>query len=236
MISSWNKLITSSVSVAFLGITSWATAYCYGWGQALFYGYPWWHVHQGPDQVARSLAYVCITSLALVIGYLFGYAVLRQVRESHLFQNIGCLRIFVLISVFFWPVALEFYLFIGYLPQQVLEAYLLFTVIASVLLHRIGNGFTLDWKKIAHKEQYSIVFTTLIFLYFTSLSFVIGYVRPHFRTTYDRIEFEKQPYYILANNDNVYILAHCTRNNRSFVFFNYHTLKGYKIDVVEKQF
>ncbi|RRD90189.1 hypothetical protein EII21_06025 [Conchiformibius steedae] len=233
MISSWNKLITSSISVAFLGITGWATAYCYGWGQALYYGYPWWHVHQGPDQVARSLAYVCVASLALVAGYILGYALLQQVRKSLLFQHIGCLRIFVLISVFFWPVALEFYLFIGNLPQQVLEYYLLFTLIASILLHRVGNRFTLDWKCLVANEQYSVVFTAVFFLYFTLLSFGIGYTRPHFRTTYDRIVFEKQSYYILASNHDVYILGRCMRDNHSFVFFNHNTLKGYKIDVVQ---
>ncbi|WP_157073966.1 hypothetical protein [Moraxella oblonga] len=42
-----NKFVASSVSMAYLAVLSWATAYAYGWGQAVYHGYPWWHVVQG---------------------------------------------------------------------------------------------------------------------------------------------------------------------------------------------
>lgn len=31
-----NKFISSSISMAFLGVTGWSVAYAYGWGQSYF--------------------------------------------------------------------------------------------------------------------------------------------------------------------------------------------------------
>lgn len=233
MIRSLNKIIQSSVSMAFLGITSWATAYCYGWGQALFYGYPWWHVSKGPDNVARSLFYVCITSIILAIGYGLGYVLLRVVKQSRWFENIGFLRIFILLSVLFFPIVIGFYLFAGYMPIKVLWVYLGVSLMFSAVFHRIGNRIRIDMSLIRHKEHYSPFFTVFIFLYFTVLAFSIGYTRPYFRTTYDKMVYENKPYYILASSSDVYIMGEKICNNHEFVFFNHTTLKGYKINVVE---
>ncbi|MDO5069231.1 MAG: hypothetical protein Q4D78_03395 [Neisseria zoodegmatis] len=233
MIRSLNKIINSSVSMAFVGITSWATAYCYGWGQALFHGYPWWHVSKGPDNVARSLAYVCITSLVLAVGYGIGYLLLRAVKKSSWFEHIGFLRIFVLLNVLFFPIAVECYLLRGYMPLKILLAYLGVSLLFSAVFHRIGNRFQMDMSLIRNEEQYSPFFTAFIFLYFTALAFCIGYTRPYFRTTYDKMVFENKPYYILASSSDVYIMGEKIRDNHEFVFFNHQTLKGYKIDVVE---
>ncbi|MDO5074030.1 Uncharacterised protein [Neisseria animaloris] len=230
---SWTKLIQSSVSVAFLGITSWATTYCYGWGEALYYGYPWWHVAKGPDSVARSMAYVCVTSFALIIGYGIGYLLLRGVKRSNLFQNIGCLRIFILLSVLFFPIVVEFYIFAGYISGKFIAFFLIVALILSAIFHKTGNTFSLDIMKIKNKEQHSFIFTVFIFLYFTILAFCIGYIRPYFRTTYDKIIFDNQQYYILACNGDMYVLGKKTKNNKTFIFFNHNTLKGYKVDVVE---
>lgn len=233
MIRSLNKIINSSVSMAFVGITSWATAYCYGWGQALFHGYPWWHVSKGPDNVARSLAYVCIMSLVLAVGYGIGYLLLRAVKKSSWFEHIGFLRVFVLLNVLFFPIAVECYLLLGYMPLKILLAYLGVSLLFSAVFHRIGNRFQMDMSLIRNEEQYSPFFTAFIFLYFTALAFCIGYTRPYFRTTYDKMVFENKPYYILASSSDVYIMGEKIRDNHEFVFFNYQTLKGYKIDVVE---
>lgn len=219
--------------MAFLGITGWATAYCYGWGQALFYGYPWWHVSKGPDDVARSLAYVCITSVVLAAGYGTGYLLLCAVKKRRWFSSIGFLRIFVLLSVLFFPVVVEAYLLIGHIPPKMVLAYLAAALLLSAVFHRIGNRFRMDMSLIRDEEHYSPFFTAFIFLYFTLLAFCIGYTRPYFRTTYDKILFEGRPYYILACSSDVYIMAENVRDNREFVFFNHNTLKGYKVGVVE---
>ncbi|UOO82837.1 hypothetical protein LVJ83_05090 [Uruburuella testudinis] len=229
---SWNKLVTSSVSMAFLAITSWATAYSYGWGQAAYYGYPWWHVEVGRSNIARSIAYVGVVSLTLLVSYILGYVLLCAVKKTQLFTNVGCLRIFVLISVFFAPVALGFYIFAGHLPLYLWSGYLLFGLAVSIIFHRKGNLFTLDFGRHKNKEQYSLAFLIFIFLYFSGLAYGIGWLRPYFRTTYDVVTFNQRSYYLLASNSDTYILAEKIKHNQKFVFFNYKTLMGYEINVV----
>ncbi len=56
MLKILNKLLSSSISMAFLVILGWSVAYSYGWGQSYFYGFPWWYVDVGTSNVARSLA------------------------------------------------------------------------------------------------------------------------------------------------------------------------------------
>ncbi|SUU53854.1 Uncharacterised protein [Actinobacillus pleuropneumoniae] len=48
-----NKIVSSSLSMAFLGVLSWSAAYSYGWGQACFYGFPLWYVDVGAGNVAQ---------------------------------------------------------------------------------------------------------------------------------------------------------------------------------------
>ncbi|TYB22367.1 hypothetical protein FXB85_09465 [Aggregatibacter actinomycetemcomitans] len=47
MFKTLSKLISSSISMAFLVVLGWSTAYAYGWGQSYFYGFPWWYVDVG---------------------------------------------------------------------------------------------------------------------------------------------------------------------------------------------
>ncbi|MCT8715617.1 hypothetical protein KZ375_09780, partial [Glaesserella parasuis] len=71
-----NKFISSSISMAFWGVTGWSVAYAYGWGQSYFYGFPWWYVDVGISNVARSLGYVLWNTAILFLTYLIGLYIL----------------------------------------------------------------------------------------------------------------------------------------------------------------
>lgn len=228
-----NKIINSSFSLAFLTITSFSTAYCYGWGQAVFHGYPWWHVEIGNASMARSLAYVFATSIVLFICYFLGYLLLNKVFRLHYFSQLGWLRVIVLVSVFAIPVLLTFYLFVGIVPIYISMTYLFITGLSVLFFQKRWNDtkLDLDFSKMVAKGNFWF-FNLFIFLYFSLLAFHIGYLRADLRTTYDYMKLENRKYYILStNSDNGYIMAEQSRDNDSFIFFNRDTQQYYHIYV-----
>lgn len=226
-----NKVINSSFSLAFFTLTGFATAYCYGWGQALFHGYPWWHVEIGNASMARSLAYVLITSVVLFLCYTLGYSLINKVFQLHYFRRLGWLKVIVLVSVFAVPVILTFYLFAGIVPVSISLTYLFITFVSVFIFQNKLNDtkMDLDFRKMLVRENFWF-FNLFIFLYFCLLSLHIGYLRADLRTTYDYMEIENRKYYILStNSDNGYIMGEKPRGNDSFIFFNRDTHNYYHI-------
>ncbi|QLD32273.1 hypothetical protein [Mannheimia varigena] len=226
-----NKIINSSFSLAFFTLISFATAYCYGWGQALFHGYPWWHVEVGNASMARSLAYVLVVSVLLFFCYALGYALINKVFKLHYFQHLGWLRVIVLVSVFTIPVILTFYVFTGIVPISISITYVLVTALSVLFFQKKWNDtkLDLDVRKMILKGDLHI-FNLFIFLYFSLLALHIGYLRAGLRTTYDYIEIENQKYYILStNSDNGYIMGEKQKDNDNFIFFNRNDQSYYRI-------
>lgn len=235
--------------MAYLAVSSWATAYAYGWGQAVYHGYPWWHVVQGGSMIARSLAYVCATSLILVIGYLLGYFILKWSCRClghvlsycplfgkpsclHPTQNLGFLKIFILLTVFSAPIAFLLYFYVGILSCYRLFVYLLVLIALSLILNKTGKSltFSINLKELTSNEHYYQVFMGFIFVYLVVLAFVVGYLRSAFFMGHDIIKLDNRPYYILAaNGDDDLILGEHTKNNHEFVFYNRKTLNFYRI-------
>ncbi|WP_237052368.1 hypothetical protein [Mannheimia granulomatis] len=226
-----NKILNSSFSIAFLTVISFSTAYCYGWGQAIFHGYPWWHVEISNASMARSLTYVCAISGLLFFCYSLGYCLINKVFKLRYFRNLGWLRVIVLVSVFAVPVILSFYLFVGIIPIYISITYVLVTGVSVFFFQKRWNDtkLDLDFRKMVVKENFWF-FNLFIFLYFSLLALHIGYLRADLRNVYDYMEVENQKYYILStNSDNGYIMGKKSRDNKDFIFFNRDTHKYYHI-------
>lgn len=236
MLENLSKFINSSVSMASLLVTCWAMAYCYGWGQALYHGYPWWHVDKGTGSIARCLAYIIVASAVFILVYALGYWVLKKVRQSKWFKEVGALRIFILISVLAAPIWVALYGIMGTISAWSLWLYLLVVSVLSWLLHSKGNRLRFSWnfREILQKEQNYFLLMVSVFFYFSLLAFFLGYLRPHFRIEHDYIKLDGKPFYILAmNGDDTFIVAEKSSGNREFIFYNRKTMKYYKIFVTE---
>lgn len=237
MSSTIDKLINSSISIAFLTLTTFSTAYCYCWGQALFHGIPWWHVEIGNGIIARSLAWVFGSSLILLFSYLAGSYLLKKISKNRHLHHVGCLRILILVSVFSIPVMLTFYLFIGKIPFYLLVIYAVLLPLCMTLFHKKWNHTDLqpDFRKLFSGERI-VFFILFVFVYFSLLSLSIGYWRSELRQTYDYIEIEGKNYYILATNDEQsYIMGEFTRDNTEFLFFNRKNKDYYTVHVVKME-
>lgn len=230
-----NKFISSSISIAALTIAGISTAYCYGWGQSLFYGYPWWHVQIGNASMARSLTYVFSASVVLFLSYAMGYCIVNRVFKTHYFKYLGWLKVIVLVSVFSVPLFLTCYLFLGSIPLYFIVIYAFITLICITLFqHKWDNTvFQLDFRKMLQKRYFGI-FHLFLLIYFSLLSLLIGYLRADLRETYDYMFLEGKKYYILSTNrDNGYILAEKTKDNESFLMFNMDTQQYFRLYVVK---
>ncbi|MDO4433881.1 MAG: hypothetical protein Q4B82_04800 [Alysiella sp.] len=235
MSSTIDKFINSSLSIGFLTLTAFSTAYCYIWGQAWYHGLPWWHVDIGNGLIARTLAWVLGSSLILLLSYVLGYYLLKKIAKSNRFEHLGYLRVLILVSVFNAPVMLSFYLFIGKIPLYVSWVYLGLLLLCVILFHRKWNNtdLQLDFRKLLLGQGF-VLFVMFIFLYFSILSLCIGYWRSDLRQTYDYIEIQGKKYYILATNgEKGYIMGEAIRNNREFLFFNRENQQHYRIHMVK---
>ncbi|MDY2946379.1 MAG: hypothetical protein SOS93_00755 [Mannheimia varigena] len=181
-----NKFIQSSLSLAFFTVTGFSTAYCYGWGQAWFHGYPWWHVEVGNCGISRALAYVTGTSLLAFLHYSLIYRLLNHFFSRYELSHNISLRASVFVSVFTLPVLLVFYLATGQIPLDMAVGYLIFTGLFVWLFKKRFTEGTSEWdiRKLFHEEHFWF-FNFFIFLYFSMLALYVGYLRAEVRTVYD---------------------------------------------------
>lgn len=227
--------------MAYLGILSWATAYAYGWGQAVYHGYPWWHVVQGGSMIARSLAYVCAVSVVLVVGYLVGYWLFRGFKyllemlwRSQMTDYLGFVKIFILLTVASIPIMLLLYFYVGIWSFAYLIKYLLGVLLVSLVFHKLGkrDTFFVNFREFVSNEKYYQLFMGFIFVYVIVSAFSVGYLRSAFFVGYDKIKVEGNFYYILAiNGDEDFILGESIKDNHYFIFFNRKTLNHYTVHI-----
>ncbi|UXM97614.1 hypothetical protein [Aggregatibacter actinomycetemcomitans] len=223
MLKTLSKLISSSISMAFLVVLGWSVAYGYGWGQSYFYGFPWWYVDVGTGNVARSFGYVIWVSIILLATYLVGLFGLKKARPFMTDYCMNLLRTYILCNVFFIPVILGYILTVGKVNY-----------LFAIFYIGITFTFTLLFKNYIHKHIDTIsINTTLAFLYknkiyvmlatycyFVICAFIVGYSRPHFKTVFDSLEIEGKAYYVLAKYSDTFILAKSTRaTNDSFYLY-----------------
>ncbi|WGE89199.1 hypothetical protein [Actinobacillus arthritidis] len=205
-----NKIVSSSLSMAFLGVLSWSATYSYGWAQAYFYGFPLWYVDIGAGNVARSLGYVLYVTLILCSTYLIGLFLLIKAKP---FLSVSCVKLVragILCAIASLPILIISTLLTGKIHQNSIIAYCCVVVlfilifrhsitrhISNINIHTAINFFQ------SHKS-YVLMFT---YAYFVLFAFMVGYLRPHFKTRFDMIEVNNTMYYILAKYNKTFILS-----------------------------
>ncbi|WP_167509581.1 hypothetical protein [Actinobacillus vicugnae] len=207
-----NKIVSSSLSIsmAFLGVLSWSVAYSYGWATACFYGFSWWYVDIGADNVARSLGYVITVTLVLCLTYLIGLCLLVKIKP---YLSDGCVkfvRATVLCAVVFLPILIVSTLMTGEIFQLMVIVYVATVLFFSLLFSRPINRHISNINVYTainffqNHKNHVMIFT---YVYFVLFAFLVGYLRPHFKTRFDMIEVEQKMYYVLTKYHKTFILA-----------------------------
>ncbi|HFR6873975.1 TPA: hypothetical protein ACHXOQ_004538, partial [Shigella flexneri] len=79
----------------------------YGWGTSFYYGFPWWVVGAGLDDVARSLLYAIIVMGILFTGWGIGILFFLLIKKRSKIQDLSFFRLFFAITLLFFPVIFE---------------------------------------------------------------------------------------------------------------------------------
>ncbi|CAM3932796.1 hypothetical protein ACLS0F_11240 [Avibacterium endocarditidis] len=79
---SFAQLLNSSILLGFLVLVGWSVAYCYNWGLAWYYGYPWDIVEVGRSDIARSLFHVLGVSAFMLLAYVLGIKLLILLKAN----------------------------------------------------------------------------------------------------------------------------------------------------------
>lgn len=98
----------SSMLLAYLGGLGWGSAYFYGWGVSAYYGFPWWYVGVGPDNIARSLFHAISLMAIFIIAWGVGILLFFLVKQKARIHDLSFLRLFLAAVLFFIPIVIEF--------------------------------------------------------------------------------------------------------------------------------
>ncbi|SUI20535.1 putative inner membrane protein [Salmonella enterica subsp. salamae] len=85
----------SSMLLAYLGGLGWGSAYFYGWGVSAYYGFPWWYVGVGPDNIARSLFHAISLMAIFIIAWGVGILLFFVVKQKARINDLSFLRLFL---------------------------------------------------------------------------------------------------------------------------------------------
>ncbi|EJC0873512.1 hypothetical protein MX136_004610, partial [Salmonella enterica] len=98
----------SSMLLAYLGGLGWGSAYFYGWGVSAYYGFPWWYVGVGPDNIARSLFHAISLMAIFIVAWGAGIFLFFVVKRKTHINDLSFLRLFLAAILFFIPIVIEF--------------------------------------------------------------------------------------------------------------------------------
>lgn len=209
--------------MAFLIVLSWSAAYTYGWGQAYYYGFPWWYVDVGVDNVARSLSYVLYVTLWLFAAYLIGLLLLTKVKPFLSLSCVKFLRALIIVAVLWLYLLIGSVLLTGKITPQIGVGYVVVVICSTVIFQspinqhiqslHLANMLRLMY----HYKNYVLLST---YLYFVIFAFLTGYFRPYFKTGFDQLEIAHKMYYVLAKYNKTFVLAEeVKRDNEHFYLY-----------------
>ena len=73
-----------------------------------YYGFPWWIVGAGVDDVARSLFFAVIVIAIFLIGWGIGVVFFFAVKRKHSMQELNVFRLYFAVELLFVPAIIEF--------------------------------------------------------------------------------------------------------------------------------
>ncbi len=77
-------------------------------GYFFYYGFPWWIVGAGVDDVARSLFFAVIVIAIFLIGWGIGVVFFFAVKRKHSMQELNVFRLYFAVELLFVPAIIEF--------------------------------------------------------------------------------------------------------------------------------
>ncbi|MCW9717661.1 hypothetical protein [Avibacterium sp. 21-599] len=206
---SFTKLLNSSILFGFLVLVGWSVAYCYNWGLAWYYGYPWDIVEVGRADIARSLFHVLGVSAFMLLTYILGIRLLILLKDKLSSSPFNFVRTLLTCFILTFPLFLEITVLIKVFTLYSLLIYITGLLVISLLLCRFFTRYNICmlWQSLAKKQLNIVPTAVVIYFYFVILACLVGYLRPFNKDMYHKLEINAEQYFILAKNCNSLILG-----------------------------
>ncbi|SUT88202.1 Uncharacterised protein [Actinobacillus ureae] len=142
--------------------------------------------------------------------YLIGLYLLVKAKPYLSNSCIKMVRASILCAVTFLPILIVTVLITGKIYQLSVISYF-GTVLVSILLFRnpinrhissINVHTAINF--VQNHKNYVMIFT---YAYFVLFAFLVGYLRPNFKTRFDMLEVEHNMYYVLAKYNKTFVLS-----------------------------
>ncbi|EFY2064841.1 hypothetical protein DRG10_23110 [Shigella sonnei] len=231
-----NSLLrNSSLFIAYMGCVGWVSAYSYGWGTSFYYGFPWWVVGAGLDDVARSLLYAIIVMGILFTGWGIGILFFLLIKKRSKIQDLSFFRLFFAITLLFFPVIFELLILKQYFILPLSLSCIISSLVISIIIRIYGRIFSVScFSDIPFVREHRIKLIMAGFLvYFWLFSFLVGWYKPQLKKEYQMLCYNNSWYYILARYDSRLILSSSFKDDSNrFLIFNTEQSGFYEINDV----
>ena len=230
-----SMLKNSSLFIAYMGCLGWDSAYFYGWGVSFYYGFPWWVVSTGIDDVARSLFHAVTIMITLLFSWGIGVLFFLGVKNKINMYELSSFRLFLAVFLLFIPIVIEFSVLKKHLALKLLLLSLVVSVIITVIIRMYGHRVSascFSQSAFIKKHLIEICFVSFV-IYFWVFSFSVGFYKPQFKKEYEMINHNDGWYYILARYDASLVLSKSFKSgNGRFLVIRTEQLKNYEFNMV----
>ncbi|EEU5968026.1 TPA: hypothetical protein ACHJ28_RS24490 [Escherichia coli] len=220
-------LRSSSLFIAYMG--------CLGWGTSFYYGFPWWIVGAGVDDVARSLFFAVIVIAIFLIGWGIGVVFFFAVKRKHSMQELNVFRLYFAVELLFVPAIIEFSILRQKIQVPLLLLSAAIALAVTISIRSYGRFLSVSCfydKPFIKKHFFEIVMIAFV-AYFWLFSFLTGYYKPQFKKEYEMINYNDGWYYVLARYDNCLVLSTSfNAGSKRFVIYQSAQDKNLQVDIV----
>lgn len=226
----------SSVFIAYMGCLGWGSAYFYGWGCSHYYGFPWWYVGVGTDNIARSLFYAFSLMIIFCVTWGVGLLLFFIVKQKTHIKDLGVLRLFFALILFFIPVVIEFSILNEAFLWNLIWIFILTAILVTFVIRFYSKSISINcFYQLSWIRQHCLVLIMSGFIvYFWGFSFLVGVYKPQLKKEYEMIHYNSEWYYVLARHHDSFILSKSfTENNNRFVIFRPQAGESYEISLVK---
>lgn len=204
-------------------------------GCLFYYGFPWWVVSAGIDDVARSLFHAITIMVILFLswgaGVLFFLGIkTKQACMNWAFQTFSCL-ILIVCSGGDWVLCAKessgiktSYLISSGIPYSCFSYKNLWPPCFSIMFFR----------EYLCKETYFWNMSCRLCHIFLGFSFSVGFYKPQFKKEYEMMNYNDGWYYVLARYDTTLVLSKSFKSgNGRFLVIRSEQLKDYEFNMVQ---
>lgn len=156
-------------------------------------------------------------------------------QKTHI-KELGVLRLFFALLLFFIPVIIEFSILNEDFLWNLIWIFILTAILVTFIMRfyskfiSVSFFYQINWIR---QHCWALIMLGFI-VYFWGFSFLVGVYKPQLKKEYEMIQYYGEWYYVLARHHDTFILSKSfTENHNRFVIFRPQAGESYEISLVK---